>query len=115
MDWKKRMGRKPEWRVDEAATSAEVTQDPAPLDAPPSQGRVVFEDEDGNHRRLPEDLSRLSTEQRDAALAAMSQALRAGPPDFARVAAIERLTEMHAAGRISEEQFEKERRRLESY
>jgi len=36
----------------------------------------------------------------------MSQALRAGPPDFARVAAIERLTEMHAAGRISEEQFE---------
>lgn len=115
MDEEERMGREPEWRVDEAATSAEVTQDPAPLDESPSEGRVVFEDEDGHRRQLPEDMSRLSTEQRDAALAAMSQALRAGPPDFARVAAIERLTEMHAAGRISAEQFEKERRRLESY
>lgn len=52
---------------------------------------------------------------RDAALAAMSQALGAAPPDVARMAAIERLTELRAAGRISEEQYRDERRRLESY
>lgn len=56
-----------------------------------------------------------SEEERDAALAAMSQALGAAAPDVARVAAIERLTELRAAGRISEEQYRKERRRLESY
>lgn len=56
-----------------------------------------------------------SAEQRDAAIAAMSQALGAAPPDLARMAAVERLTEMRAAGTISAEQYRKERRRLESY
>jgi hypothetical protein len=37
------------------------------------------------------------------------------PIDEARVAAIERLNELHAAGTISEEDFAREKRRLEDY
>lgn len=116
MDWKRRLGRKLVWRVDERATSAELMPDPAaPLRPPGADGRVVYVDESGQRRRLPADLGELSDEERDAAIAAMSQALGAAPPELARTAAIERLTEMRAAGRIGEEQYQRERRRLEDY
>jgi hypothetical protein len=70
----------------------------------------------GEHgRRLPDDLGALTAEQRDAALSAMSQALGGASPDYARLAAIERLTEMRSAGTITQEFFERERRRLEQY
>lgn len=75
----------------------------------------MYTDENGRQRRLPADLAELTADQRAAALAAMSQALGAGPADAARTAAIERLTEIRAAGRISEEQYRKERRRLIDY
>lgn len=118
MDWKKRLGRKLTWRVDEDATSADVLEGRAtPRDPsdPSGGGRVVFVDENGERRRLPGDMSQLRAEERDAAIAGMAQALGAGPPDQARMAAIERLTELRAEGKISEEQFHKERRRLEDY
>jgi hypothetical protein len=76
---------------------------------------MVYTDDDGRSRYLPADPGGLAAEQRDAAIAGLSQALGAGGPDVARRAAIERLTEIRAAGRISEEQYRKERRRLESY
>ena len=111
-----RLGRRLTWRVDERATSADLAAGPAaPLPPASGEGRVVYVDENGRPRRLPADLRELSAEERDAAIAATSQALGAGPPDYARTAAIERLTELRAAGRISEEQFHKERRRLEDY
>ncbi|MBW3608215.1 MAG: hypothetical protein KY463_07650 [Actinobacteria bacterium] len=113
MDWKGRLGRKLKWRVDQDATTADLMADPAP--PPAGGGRVVFVDENGRPRRLPADLGELSPEQRDAAIDAMAQALGGATPDAARVAAIERLTELRAAGKMSEEQFQKERRRLESY
>ncbi len=116
MGFRDRLGRKLTWRVDERATSADLASDPAaPLQPPSGGGRLVYVDENGQPRRLPADLGQLSTDERDAAIVAMSQALGAGPPDDARMAAIERLTELRAAGKISEEQFHKERRRLESY
>lgn len=116
MDWKKRLGRKLVWRVDDSATAADLTRDRAASDDPsPAGGRVVFTDDNGEPRRLPADMSQLAPEQRDAAIEALSQALGSGPPDYARMAAIERLTELRAAGKISEEQFQKERRRLEDY
>lgn len=116
MDWKQRLGRKLAWRVDESATADDVMRRPAPpADPAGSGGRVVFVDENGEPRRLPTDMSELRPEERDAAIEAMSQALGAGPPDHARMAAIERLTELRAAGTISEEQFQRERRRLEDY
>ena len=112
MDPKGRLRRKLTWRVKERATTDRAADSARP---PADGGRVVFEDEHGRPRRLPADLGELSPEQRDAAIGALSQALGAGPPDAARVAAIERLTEMRAAGKLTEEQFHKERRRLESY
>lgn len=104
------------WRVDEGATSAEIVDDPAPLSPGPAEGRVVFRDEAGRRTRLPADLSQLSPRSRDAALQAMGNALRSGPPqNIAVMAALERLSQMRAAGKISEEQYEKERERLENY
>lgn len=116
MGMRGRWGRRLTWRVDERATSDDVAAGPAPpLPPAPGEGRVVYVDENGRRRRLPADLSELSPEERDAAIAATSQALGAAPPDYARMAAIERLTELRAAGRMSEEQYHKERRRLEDY
>lgn len=116
MDSEKRTGPEHDWTVDEAATKDELRADPeAPLQPPDGGGRVVFVDENGRRRRLPANLGELSSGQRDAALGAMSRALGAGPQDYAKMAAIERLTELRAAGRISDEKFERERRRLEDY
>ncbi|HWI07264.1 MAG TPA: hypothetical protein VNT54_07075 [Solirubrobacteraceae bacterium] len=114
MDWK-RLGRKLTWRVDDDAMAAELTPDAPSLGEGPTGGRVVFQDEHGQQRRLPADIGELTAEQRDAAIAAMSQALGAPSRDDVRTAAIERLTELRAAGRMTEEQFQKERRRLEDY
>lgn len=116
MDWKPQWARRRGWEVDEQATREELESDPdQPLRPPDGGGRVVYIDEDGRRRRLPADLGELTPVQRDAAIAAMSQALGGARPDAARMAAIERLTELHAAGKITEEKFHKERRRLESY
>ena len=115
MDWKKR-GRKLLWGVDEEATKAELLADDFTTPgAGPARGRVVFVDENGRPRHLPADLGELSREQRDAAIAALSQQLGGAPPDMARTAAIERLTELRAAGKITEEHFIRERNRLMNY
>ena len=104
------------WSVDQGATSFDVVDDPAPLDpAGGTEGRVTFRDEHGMPRRLPADLSRLSPQHRDAALEAMGDALRAGPPNVAVQAALHHLSQMRAAGKITEEQFQKEKARLENY
>ena len=42
----------------------------------------------------------------------LSRSLGRMPPDEQRIAAIERLTELRAAGKVSEENFLKEKRRL---
>ena len=42
----------------------------------------------------------------------LSRSLGRMPPDEQRIAAIERLTELRAAGKVSEENFIKEKRRL---
>lgn len=116
MDWKERLGRKLGWVVDDSATMEDLAADPtAPLKPPGGGGRVVYVDADGNKRRLPADLDELHPDERDAAIEAMSQALGAPPPDVARTAAIERLTELRAEGKISEDAYRRERRRLERY
>lgn len=116
MDPDGRSERKLTWRVDETATSDELNSDPAvPLPPPAGGGRVVYVDEHGLRRHLPADLTGLTAAQRDAAIGAMSRSLGAGPRDVARRAAIERLTELRAVGKMSEEQYHEERRRLEAY
>ncbi len=113
LDWKERIGRKLGWHVDESATMDDLTVDGASLAPPGGGGRVVFVDHEGRARRLPANLDELSPDDRDAAIAAMSQALGAPPADAARTAAIERLTELRADGKMSEEAYRRERRRIE--
>ncbi|MFP5361197.1 MAG: hypothetical protein ACLGI5_00535 [Thermoleophilia bacterium] len=116
MDSDGRSERKPSWRVDETATSDELNAGRAGQVPPAAAGgRVVYVDENGLRRHLPADLSELSGAQRDAAIGAMARSLGAAPRDLARRAAIERLTELRAAGKMTEEQFHTERRRLEEY
>ncbi len=114
MDWKGRIGRKLGWRVDDSATLDDLTTGPSAPE-PGAGGRVVYVDHEGRRRRLPANLDELSPDERDAAIAAMSQALGGPAPDAARMAAIERLTELRAAGKLSEDAYRRERKRLEEY
>ncbi len=47
-----------------------------------------------------------------ARVAELSRSFGQMPPDEQRIAAVERLTELRAAGKVSEENFLKEKRRL---
>jgi hypothetical protein len=98
----------PNWKVDEAESLARLRK---PGEPPPG-GRLVYVDQHGQRRRLPADMATLTPEDRRAAVAALSSALGAPDPDYARLAAVERLTEMRAAGTLSEENYNRERRRL---
>lgn len=97
----------PVWKVDREESLARA-QEP---DQPPG-GRLVYVDEHGRRRRLPADMDELKPEELRAATGALSSALGAPDPDYARLAALERLTEMRAAGTVSEENYQRERRRL---
>ena len=99
--------REPAWKVDEAWSRARLLNSAAG-----PGGKLVYVDEHGRQRRLPADMSELTPEEVRAATGALSSALGAPEPDYARLAAVERLTEMRAAGTISEENFNRERRRL---
>ncbi len=102
--------REPAWKVDRVeslARSMKPAQGPA--------GSIVYVDERGRRRRLPADMAALTPEERRAAVAALSSALGAPDPDYARLAAVERLTEMRAAGTVGEEDYQRERRRLMGY
>jgi len=95
------------WKVDPAESLARLRRS-----GEPAGGRLVYVDEHGRRRRLPADMATLSPEQLRAAAAALSSALGAPDPDYARLAAVERLTEMRAAGTLGEEDYLRERRRL---
>ena len=100
---------KPEWRVDTEASRArleDATADGA------DGGKLVYTDEDGHQRRLPADMSQLGAGETAAAARALSYELGAPEPSYAQIAAIERLNEMHAAGTVSDENFQREKRRL---
>lgn len=62
----------------------------------------------GEQGPAPED----DAAERDARLAALSSALGAADPDYSRIAALERLAELRAAGAVSQEDYDRERRRL---
>lgn len=95
------------WEVDRAESLDRLRRG----EEPPG-GKLVYVDEHGRQRRLPAEPAELTREERRAAVAGLSRALGGPDLDEARLAAVERLTEMRAAGRISEEQFLRERRRL---
>jgi hypothetical protein len=99
--------REPVWKVDEAESVDRLLEP-----GEPPGGRLVYVDQHGRRRRLPADMSTLTPEELRAARAALSSASGAPDPGYARLAAVERLTEMRAAGTVSEENYKRERRRL---
>lgn len=104
------------WHVDVADSLARARAEAAgesPQGA--GGGKLTYVDEDGNRRRLPADMSELNRDEVRAATGALSEALGGASPDYARLAAIERLTELRAAGAVSEEDFNREKRRLMGY
>ncbi|MDP8943351.1 MAG: SHOCT domain-containing protein [Actinomycetota bacterium] len=67
----------------------------------------------GEHRRrVVAALSGATVDELAAAAASLSSALGAAPAEDARIAAVERLVELRAAGAISEENFAREKRRI---
>ena len=106
-------GAKPDWRVDGAASRARL-QDPTGEAAAgeAGMGKLVYTDEHGRRRRLPADLGELSRGEIEAAAKASSYELGAVEPSYVQVVAIERLNELHAAGRFSEEDYLREKRRI---
>ncbi len=105
---------KPVWEVDQEMTRARLRRE-ATSGAGPGEaggGRMIYTDQHGQRRRLPEDMSELTGPELGAAAAALSSELGGQSPDYARIAAVERLNEMRAAGTVSEENYIREKRRL---
>jgi hypothetical protein len=75
-------------------------------------GALIYTDERGVQRRLPADLSELSSQEIAAAARASSYELGAPDLSYAKIAAIERLNELRSAGAVSEENYLKEKRRI---
>jgi hypothetical protein len=106
-------GSGPTWRVDEDASRERLRDIVAgKVPAHGDGGKLIYTDEHGRQRRLPKDLGTLSTEEVMAAARAMSYHLGAVEPSYARIAALERLNELRASGMVSEENYQREKRRL---
>lgn len=70
----------------------------------------------GSRETEPNEASAPGHEEADdlaARAADLSRSFGQMPPDEQRIAAVEKLTELRAAGKVSEENFLKEKRRLE--
>lgn len=104
------------WKVEGEESMDKLVNQTPPSDAEAEGGgMMIFTDEHGNRRRIPAERGALSRGERRAAAKALHQDLGAAPADYARMAAIERLTELHASGKMSEEDFLREKKRLENY
>ena len=106
----------PVWKVEGEASMDSLTEQTSPSDArADGEGMMIYTDEHGQRRRIPAERGALSSGELRAASAALRADLGAAPVDYARMAAIERLTELRASGKMSEEDFLREKKRLENY
>lgn len=106
-------GAKPDWRVDASASRARLQDSKGDLTAAEAgMGKLVYTDEHGRQRRLPADLGELGRGEVEAAAKASSYELGAVEPSYVQIVAIERLNELRAAGRFSEEDYLREKRRI---
>ena len=104
------------WKVEGEETMDKLVEQTPPSD--PSYdggGMMIFTDEHGRRRRIPTERGALSGGELRAAARALHEDLGAAPADYARMAVIERLTELRASGKMSEEDFLREKKRLENY
>jgi hypothetical protein len=108
--------KEPVWQVEGEETMDKLVEGSSPSDPDfDGGGMMIFTDEHGRRRRIPTERGQLSSAELRAAANALQRDLGAPSASYARVAAIERLTELHASGRMSDEDFEREKKRLENY
>jgi hypothetical protein len=108
--------KKPVWNVEGEKSMDSMLEEPYPSDpSSPEGGKIIFTDEQGRRRRLPAERGVLSSGELSAAADALHRDLGSPARDYARMAAVERLTELRAAGKMSEEDFLREKKRLENY
>ncbi len=108
--------RDPVWKVEGEESMDSLLGQTSPSDArADGEGMMIYTDEHGRRRRIPAERGALSSRELRAAAAALRADLGAPAPDYARMAAIERLTELRAAGKMNEEDFLREKKRLENY
>jgi hypothetical protein len=106
----------PVWKVEGEASMDSLLGQTSPEDArAEGEGMMIYTDEHGRRRRIPAERGALSRGELRAASNALQADLGAAPVDYARMAAIERLTELRASGKMSEEDFLREKKRLENY
>ncbi len=103
-----------EWRVDRYASRERVREyDPAAGSMGQAAGGwLTYTDEQGAQRRLPADMSELSSAEKAGAARATSYELGAVDPSYVKLAAIERLNELRSAGAVNEENYQREKRRI---
>lgn len=106
----------PVWKVE-----GEETMDKLQNQIPPSSprydggGMMIFTDEQGRRRRIPAERGQMSGGELRAAANALQRDLGGPTADYRRVAVIERLNELRASGKMSEEDYLREKKRLEEY
>ena len=106
---------RPEWRVDRAA-SREHLRNYDPVEERAGKrvgGWLIYTDEHGAQRRIPAEIGALSRAEIASAAAATSIELGGVDRDYAKIAALERLNELRSAGAVSEENYLREKRRLQ--
>lgn len=106
----------PVWKVEGEESMDKLVEQTPPSDPDyDGGGMMIFTDERGQRRRIPAERGELSSGEMRAAADALHRDLGRAPADYARIAAIERLTELKASGKMSEEDFLREKKRLEDY
>lgn len=109
-------GEEPVWKVE-----GEETMDKLQNQIPPSSprydggGMMIFTDEQGRRRRIPAERGQMGSVEMRAAAHALHRDLGAPAADYRMAAVMERLNELRASGRMSEEDYQREKRRLENY
>ena len=104
----------PVWKVE-----GEETMDKLQNQIPPSSprydggGMMIFTDEQGRRRRIPAERGQMSSPDMRAAANALQRDLGAPAADYRMAAVMERLNELRASGRMSEEDYEREKKRLQ--
>lgn len=106
----------PVWKVEGEETMDKLQQQKSPSSPTyDGGGMMIFTDEQGRRRRIPVERGALSSGELRAAANALRADLGGPAPDYARVAVIERLNELRASGKMSEEDYLREKKRLENY
>ena len=104
----------PVWKVEGEDSMDKMLGQTSPSD--PSYdggGMMIFTDEQGRRHRIPTERGQMSSAEMRAAAHALHRDLGAPPADYRQAAVMERLNELRASGKMTEEDYEREKKRLQ--